>query len=469
MVFAPRTLALLAVLATASTEAANLRQRNLQTYSTAEEYTTSMLDRVNQERAKAGLSPLCTNKKLQDAAQQHSDDQAANNYMGHDGTDGTSVSDRITQAGYDWNAVAENVAAGQEDVDGVMESWMNSPGHRENILGDYTMFGTAYAYNPNSEFKHYWTQDFGSGDAEECGGDSVEAAAPTTNTVKRVVAYATPETEAPVVTYAGDAATPCPESGAIPTDTYEAATPYLETEAPSTDAYGSATPYLVTDAPATGSYVTETPCPETDAPSSDASEAYPATDAPAYVAETPYPVTDAPAGSYAAETPCPETYAPSSDASEAYPVTDSPAYVAETPYPVTDAPAGSYAAETPCPETYAPSSDASQAYPVTDAPATGSYVAETPCPVTDVPSYDASPVTDAPVEGSYETATPCPTTDAPVTDAYEAETPCPETDAPVVIDSPEIGTSPENAYGAGNAPVSPEAEYATGKDCEPGF
>lgn len=127
-----------------------------------------MLDLVNEERKKYGLAPLCANQKLNDAAQRHSDDQAAHNFLDHTGTDGTSVSDRITQASYEWSEVAENVAAGQADVKSVMKSWMNSPGHRENILGDYTMFGTAYAYNADATVHHHWTQEFGTSDVEEC-------------------------------------------------------------------------------------------------------------------------------------------------------------------------------------------------------------------------------------------------------------------------------------------------------------
>ncbi|EGZ30306.1 hypothetical protein PHYSODRAFT_353745, partial [Phytophthora sojae] len=137
------------------------------------DYYQQMLDAVNAERAKAGLKPLCTNSKLQAAAKRHSDDMAKNNYMAHDGADGSTMSQRVTDAGYDWGAVAENVAAGQEDVKSVMESWMNSPGHRENILGaDYTMLGTSYAYSESSTYKHYWTQDFGAGDTESCDSGS---------------------------------------------------------------------------------------------------------------------------------------------------------------------------------------------------------------------------------------------------------------------------------------------------------
>ncbi|KAK1944147.1 Uncharacterized protein P3T76_004059 [Phytophthora citrophthora] len=185
MTITQSTIALLLVLATASngaSEAANLRQHQVQrnlggaTYAQSDDYFSAMLAAVNKERAANGLSALCMNKKLQNAAQRHSDDQAKNNFMAHDGSDGSTMSKRVTDAGYQWNAVAENVAAGQVDVTAVMESWMNSPGHRANILGvDYTMFGTAYAYNPESTYKHYWTQDFGAGSSEACdGSDSTQ-------------------------------------------------------------------------------------------------------------------------------------------------------------------------------------------------------------------------------------------------------------------------------------------------------
>ncbi|KAJ8509438.1 hypothetical protein ON010_g18766 [Phytophthora cinnamomi] len=131
------------------------------------DYFAAMLARVNKERAAHGISVLCTNKKLQAAAQRHSNDMAKNNYMAHDGADGSTMSQRVTQAGYEWESVAENVAAGQEDVESVMDEWMQSEGHRENILcADYTMFGTAYAYNKDTTYGYYWTQDFASGPTE---------------------------------------------------------------------------------------------------------------------------------------------------------------------------------------------------------------------------------------------------------------------------------------------------------------
>lgn len=127
-----------------------------------------MLTAVNAERAKLNLSPLCLNLKLQKSAQLHSEDQANNNFMSHTGSSGSTMSSRITAQQFQWNAIAENVAAGQPDVAAVMSSWMNSPGHKANILGKYKFFGTGYAFNPNADFQHYWTQDFGASTSETC-------------------------------------------------------------------------------------------------------------------------------------------------------------------------------------------------------------------------------------------------------------------------------------------------------------
>ncbi|RLN53394.1 hypothetical protein BBJ29_004270 [Phytophthora kernoviae] len=141
------TLTLFIITISISRVDATLRSRKLQTYAQTSDYVGLMLDRVNEERAAQGLTALCLNSKLQEAAQSHSDDQAANDFMSHTGSDDSTMSERVSDADYDWNGVAENVAAGQVDVVEVMDSWMNSEGHRHNILGDYTMLGAAYAYN----------------------------------------------------------------------------------------------------------------------------------------------------------------------------------------------------------------------------------------------------------------------------------------------------------------------------------
>merc|ERR1719476_279344 len=74
--------------------------------------------------------------------------------MSHTGGDGSSPGIRVTEQGYTWGTVAENVAAGQTSVPQVMTAWMNSPGHRSNILkNDIAHFGTAVVDN-------FWTQVF---------------------------------------------------------------------------------------------------------------------------------------------------------------------------------------------------------------------------------------------------------------------------------------------------------------------
>lgn len=116
---------------------------------------------VNVERAKAGCQALTANAALNNAAHGHSADMAARNYFSHDTLGGGSFADRITAAGYKWSGAAENIASGQRTPASVMESWMNSSGHRANILNcGYRDIGVGVAANASGSL--YWTQDFAS-------------------------------------------------------------------------------------------------------------------------------------------------------------------------------------------------------------------------------------------------------------------------------------------------------------------
>lgn len=111
---------------------------------------------VNSERGKVGCAPLTVNAKLTQAAQAHSEDMAAHRTMSHTGSDGSSPGERITAAGYAWQTYGENVAYGYTTPESVMTGWMNSPGHRANILNcAFKEIGVGYAQPDN-----YWTQDF---------------------------------------------------------------------------------------------------------------------------------------------------------------------------------------------------------------------------------------------------------------------------------------------------------------------
>ncbi|WP_173055971.1 CAP domain-containing protein [Phytohabitans houttuyneae] len=119
-----------------------------------------VVDITNQERAAAGCGPVKVNTKLASAAGLHSEDQAEHNNMSHTGSDGSSPWQRSERAGYT-NAIGENVAMGYRTPAAVMDGWMNSPGHRANILNcSAKAIGVGLAYA--SDGSPYWTQMFGS-------------------------------------------------------------------------------------------------------------------------------------------------------------------------------------------------------------------------------------------------------------------------------------------------------------------
>lgn len=113
----------------------------------------------NKERAERKLPPLVAEPRLTAAAQAHAADMASHQKMTHDGSDGSAPVDRVKRRGYTYLRTGENVAEGQETVGAVMDAWMNSPHHRENILGDFTEVGVARAEGPDG--KPYWCVDFG--------------------------------------------------------------------------------------------------------------------------------------------------------------------------------------------------------------------------------------------------------------------------------------------------------------------
>lgn len=117
-----------------------------------------VFDLVNAERAMAGLGPFIADARLDSAAQGHSEDQAANGVMSHTGSDGSNMAQRIERAGFPWRRAAENVAFGQRTPADVVAAWMNSPGHRNNILSVNTHLGVGLAYSASGA--PYWTQVF---------------------------------------------------------------------------------------------------------------------------------------------------------------------------------------------------------------------------------------------------------------------------------------------------------------------
>lgn len=115
---------------------------------------------TNAQRKTAGCANLTVNAALAKAARAHSLDMATRGYFSHTSPDGTLFSDRITTAGYRWSLAAENIASGQATPAEVTTAWMNSPGHRANIVNcGLREIGVGLAANASGTL--YWTQEFG--------------------------------------------------------------------------------------------------------------------------------------------------------------------------------------------------------------------------------------------------------------------------------------------------------------------
>jgi len=95
-------------------------------------------ERVNAERAQQGLAPLQLNAQLNVAAQRHAINMGCQGVMAHN-LDGQDAGQRMNAAGYSWSAWAENVAMGYTSAPTVVAGWMNSPGHRANILDESSL------------------------------------------------------------------------------------------------------------------------------------------------------------------------------------------------------------------------------------------------------------------------------------------------------------------------------------------
>jgi uncharacterized protein YkwD len=125
-----------------------------------------VLKHVNLQRAMNGVAPLAVNAPLSEAAQKHAEDMARRDFVDHQSPDGRALQDRIARVGYPWRVIAENLAAGLSSPESTVESWMTSPGHRDNMLSrDYLEAGIGYAV-PSGEgkrprYRHYWVVVFG--------------------------------------------------------------------------------------------------------------------------------------------------------------------------------------------------------------------------------------------------------------------------------------------------------------------
>ena len=120
-------------------------------------FADAVVELVNAERAKVGLSPLSVHEGVAEAANKRA--QEIKGTFSHTRPDGSNFSTVLTQAGISYRSVGENIAYGQNSPEAVMQSWMNSSGHRANILNrDFTSIGVGHYQDASGT--DYWTQLF---------------------------------------------------------------------------------------------------------------------------------------------------------------------------------------------------------------------------------------------------------------------------------------------------------------------
>lgn len=136
---------------------------------------SSILNEINQARSQArscgakgnfaAAAPLKWNDALEYASTKHSQDMARHNYFEHISLDGRSPKQRAMDAGYQgYLAGFENISAGRATAKDAIAGWLESDGHCANIMNPkVTEVGMGYGYNDNSQWKHYWTQNFAIG------------------------------------------------------------------------------------------------------------------------------------------------------------------------------------------------------------------------------------------------------------------------------------------------------------------
>lgn len=127
-------------------------------------WSVQMLGLVNAQRARAGAGRMRLCAPLMRAASAYARQMASSGRLHHIGLDGLGPSERVSAAHYRYRVVGENIAVGQRSISSVMRAWLDSPGHRENLLNpQYAHLGLGLASGPGAGSPRYWVQDFGAG------------------------------------------------------------------------------------------------------------------------------------------------------------------------------------------------------------------------------------------------------------------------------------------------------------------
>lgn len=115
---------------------------------------------TNGFRAKDNVAPLAYNETVSAIARAHSEDMAANKYFSHTNLQGLGPDARLTNGGIKWSRCGENIAAGNGSGLKTFGQWLNSAGHRQNMLEQIGDIGVGGAYDSDSTYRYYYTQKF---------------------------------------------------------------------------------------------------------------------------------------------------------------------------------------------------------------------------------------------------------------------------------------------------------------------
>lgn len=147
------------VVITSGTNALPINNDRNTSTSTTSQFEQEVAKLINEIRTEAGLKPLTLDSHLSDVARLKSEDLRDKEYFDHQSPTYGSPFDMMEEFNISYSYAGENIAAGQRTPEEVVTAWMNSPGHKANILKkEFTTIGVGYA--AGGAYKHYWTQMF---------------------------------------------------------------------------------------------------------------------------------------------------------------------------------------------------------------------------------------------------------------------------------------------------------------------
>lgn len=124
------------------------------------ELMTSVIEHTNKERVRVGVARLVENDRLVMIAQEMAEDLAKSGRLSHTDSRGRGLSKRVDAGGYTWAMIGENVAYGYESPQAVVQGWIKSPGHYENLVnGQFTEIGIGVT--TDNKGRIFWAQVFG--------------------------------------------------------------------------------------------------------------------------------------------------------------------------------------------------------------------------------------------------------------------------------------------------------------------